>query len=142
MFDRNVKPKRLTHIYQLIKKCSSNSNCWFSSYQNNHYISFHAHNSPVTCASIAPDVAIKNLSLSNDLIFELTSQYFKEMGQNYSESKETCDNKPNHPVTETGGFSSNLSNVVNNVGTILITTDSQGLIRVFRTDILPEIRKK
>ncbi|CAI4573673.1 BGN_3a_G0032080.mRNA.1.CDS.1 [Saccharomyces cerevisiae] len=110
--------------------------------KNNHYISFHAHNSPVTCASIAPDVAIKNLSLSNDLIFELTSQYFKEMGQNYSESKETCDNKPNHPVTETGGFSSNLSNVVNNVGTILITTDSQGLIRVFRTDILPEIRKK
>lgn len=111
--------------------------------KNNHYISFHAHSAPVTCASIAPDVALKNVSLSNDLIFELTSQYFKELNQNNAENNGANDSKATLQATkESGGFSTNLSNVVNNVGTILITTDNQGSIRVFRTDILPEIRKK
>ncbi|CAI1537786.1 hypothetical protein SEUBUCD650_0K01060 [Saccharomyces eubayanus] len=113
--------------------------------KNNHYISFHAHSAPVTCASIAPDVALKNVSLSNDLIFELTSQYFKELNQNNNnaENNGANDSKPTlQAIKESGGFSTNLSNVVNNVGTILITTDNQGSIRVFRTDILPEIRKR
>lgn len=110
--------------------------------KNGHYVSFHAHNAPVTCAFIAPDVALKNLSLSNDLIFELTSQYFSELNQQNMGHSDANKSKFVNAIKETGGFSSNLTNVVNNVGTILITTDSQGLIRVFRTDILPEIRKK
>ncbi|EJS42955.1 YKL121W [Saccharomyces arboricola H-6] len=110
--------------------------------KNNHYVSFHAHSSPVTCANIAPGVALKNLSLSNDLIFELTLQHFKELHQQSVDYNDTDNNKATKSFKETGGFSSNLSNVVNNVGTILITTDNQGLLRVFRTDILPEIREK
>lgn len=45
--------------------------------KNTDYISFHAHKAPVTSISIAPPETSKTLSLSNDVICELSLEFFR-----------------------------------------------------------------
>lgn len=100
-----------------------------STIKNSRYSCFHAHHFPVTTSLVAPVDTSKILSLSNDFICELTLDTMRD--------KQASDNNPY--IESSAGAT---SNVVKAIGTILITTDSQGTIRVFRTDISTEIRNK
>ncbi|CAB4257137.1 similar to Saccharomyces cerevisiae YMR102C Protein of unknown function [Maudiozyma barnettii] len=97
--------------------------------KNARYSCFHAHHAPVTTSLIAPIETSKVLSLSNDFICELTLNTIRDnklaaSGQSIMSSQGTT------------------AEVVKAIGTILITTDNQGTIRVFRTDISTKIRNK
>ncbi|GMM53631.1 hypothetical protein DAKH74_002470 [Maudiozyma humilis] len=89
--------------------------------KNSRYSAFHAHHAPVTTSLVAPIETSKVLSLSNDFICELTLEALRD-GRN--------NRRP----------SANGDEVVRAIGTILVTTDNQGTIRVFRTDISSSIR--
>ncbi|CCF57954.1 hypothetical protein KAFR_0D03060 [Kazachstania africana CBS 2517] len=103
----------------------SHNNADSYSKKNSHYISFHAHHAPITTAVIAPNETSKVLSLSNDFICELSLQYLKEQ-------------EVTKGILHSTSTSSSVSDAI---GTILVTTDSNGLIRIFRTDMSPKIRK-
>lgn len=121
--------------------------------KNNYSISFHAHHSPVTTASIAPPETAKALSLSNDLICELSlllykaDDQFEMLGSGKHSDKNNNDSDDSDE--ESFDFASNsmsngslLPSPVDAIGTIMITTDSTGLIRVFRADMPAAIRSR
>lgn len=88
------------------------------------YTSFHAHHSVVTCALIAPSATSKALSLSNDYIYELNSEFSKLRGlQEGTNEEETSLIKEDY------------------IGGIIVTADDNGLIRVFRQDFSSTVRK-
>lgn len=125
--------------------------------RNSAYVSFHAHSAPVTTAIIAPPEAAKTLSLSNDFICELSMEYFKEheneiqtdfsMGGSMTSEGETLScsrSSSTFNSSSTRYLQSNynaLPNIVDAVGTILVSTDNLGNIRVFRADMPTKIRK-
>lgn len=90
--------------------------------RNNRYVTFHAHHYPGTTSLVAPDETIKTLALSNDLICELTLQYFKE-----------------NPAAE--DKAPGQSQEVNAIGPIFVSTDSMGTIRIFRLDMTPGVKR-
>ncbi|EJS42390.1 YMR102C [Saccharomyces arboricola H-6] len=121
--------------------------------KNTDYISFHAHNAPVTSVSIAPPETSKTLSLSNDVICELSLEFFQTSdsfdvlsGSNDDglmsdvESSLGYNYKPNS--TSNTSATSGIPDVVDAIGTILISTDNVGNIRVFRADMPSVIRKR
>lgn len=128
--------------------------------KNSSYSSFHAHHAPVTTCITAPLETAKILSLSNDVICELTLDYFNEMNSQANDkdmnSNDTAnaENKSskgsifshNSTLTSKGPGSltvlnNSLPDMVKAVGTIIVTTDNSGIIRIFRSDMPYEIRK-
>lgn len=92
--------------------------------KNSRYSAFHAHHAPVTTSLIAPVETSKVLSLSNDFICELTLEVLRDGRNNRRPSTNNNDE------------------VMKAIGTIMITTDNQGTIRVFRTDISTATRNR
>lgn len=121
--------------------------------KNTDYISFHAHNAPVTCVSIAPPETSKTLSLSNDVICELSLEFF-QTSDSFDVLSRSNDDGIMSDVESSLGYNSkpgSISNasatsaipdVVDAIGTILISTDNVGTIRVFRADMPSVIRKR
>ena len=110
-------------------------------------MAFNAHPAPVTSVSLAPIDTAKTLSLSNDVICELYAEFssaeddfdiLKVRGTAVTPitSNESATSSLEYPS------SNNLNNVVNAVGSIIVSTDTTGTIRVFRTDIPTVIRKR
>lgn len=155
------------HLKSFFQHASGGSNDQII--KNNYSISFHAHHAPVTTVNIAPPVTTKLLSLSNDLICELSLQFYLESdnldivtdraeeksldNESDSASVSTSSSNPsisNHSSlldlykTEENAKSHEqaLPNVVDAIGTIMVTTDSMGVIRVFRADLPVNIRKR
>lgn len=123
--------------------------------KNNYSISFHAHHSPVTTATLAPPETSKALSLSNDLICELSSLLYKSddhlgfLGNTKDLPKTGNDNSDDSDVEPSDcDNSTNSSNnrvvpsAIDDIGSILITTDTTGVIRVFRADMPSAIRRR
>lgn len=137
--------------------------------KNNYSISFHAHHSPVTTVNVAPPATTKLLSLSNDLICELSLQFY--MASDNLDIIGGVDDDVHRPLDSDSDSSSSstlpisnglsgsslndllkdseetaheqaLPSVVDAIGTIMVTTDTAGVIRVFRADLPPEIRKR
>lgn len=115
--------------------------------KNSSYLAFNAHPAPVTSVSLAPIDTAKTLSLSNDVICELYAEFsnteddfdiFKIRGTAVTP---ITSNDSSSSLSDYIGPSS-LSNVVNAIGSIVISTDTTGTIRVFRTDIPTVIRKR
>ncbi|QGN15111.1 WD repeat-containing protein YMR102C [Kluyveromyces marxianus] len=159
---------------------------------NSNYIGFHAHHHPITCATMVPSQTSKVLSLSNDLICELTMQFWettdditagddskrsngtssraKRSGSFYRETIKNDSNGGSSRSTPQMTASSSLqhlnvdaypgsgANGVNGggndnnaknqptlsefVGSILVSADTTGVIRVFRSDISSNVRQK
>ncbi|CAI1636846.1 hypothetical protein SEUBUCD650_0M02370 [Saccharomyces eubayanus] len=127
----------------------NNDNC----IKNKDYISFHAHKAPVTSVSIAPPETSKTLSLSNDVICELSLEFFQSSDSfdvlsltnddssiSDTESSLPYNSKPSS--VPNNSVASAIPNVVDAIGTILISTDNVGNIRVFRADMPSAIRKR
>lgn len=87
----------------------------YISNENSSYTSFHAHHTKVNAAMFAPQETVKLLELSDDVILDLVKRH------NEFSTTSTATIDP---------------------GYIIITTDAQGLIKVFRQDSAILIRKK
>ncbi|EDO17751.1 hypothetical protein Kpol_1033p58 [Vanderwaltozyma polyspora DSM 70294] len=147
---------RHLHLSNLLTRSGTFSD---NTVKNSSCVAFHAHHLPVTTAITAPSGTAKILSLSNDLICELSLEYFKDvaseannklselevnrsdLGRRSTTSlKQVQQNlQPDLPLKNTAN--SALPDMVKAVGTILVTTDISGSIRVFRVDMPYEIRK-
>lgn len=121
--------------------------------KNNYSISFHAHHSPVTTAIMAPPETAKALSLSNDLICELSLLLHKSddqlellrVGKHNDRGNNDSDDSDDESFDFAYNSTSNtnvMPSPVDAIGTIMITTDSTGLIRVFRADMPATIRSR
>ncbi|OWB83642.1 hypothetical protein B5S33_g2273 [[Candida] boidinii] len=89
--------------------------------KNKFYGSFHVHNSRCNCAIFAPRSTSKLLELSNDPIFELKNKFSFLNNDVFKKYQET----------ELDDLSTG----------IIVTTDNEGLIRVFRRDCAHYTRK-
>ncbi|GAV50681.1 hypothetical protein ZYGR_0Z01040 [Zygosaccharomyces rouxii] len=155
--DNNGRHNHRTHnplnLKNIIKHGHNNGSDQYI--KNNYSISFHAHHSPVTTANLAPPETSKALSLSNDLICELSSLLYKNddelglVGISKNLQKSSNDTSDDSDVEPTDWDSSiNLPNdrvvpsSIDAIGTILITTDTTGLIRIFRADMPSAIRRR
>ena len=124
------KGRRSSRIFDSLRNIAhSHHRSRHSAIKNSRYSCFHAHHFPVTTSLVAPVDTSKILSLSNDFICELTLDTMRD-----------TQSSDNNPYIESSAGTT--SDVVKAIGTILITTDNQGTIRVFRTDISTEIRSK
>ncbi|GMM54686.1 Laf1 protein [Maudiozyma humilis] len=116
--------------------------------KNRSYMAFHAHRAPVTNVTIAPIETAKTLSLSNDVICELFSEFstndddadFVRVKGSTLSPTTSIDSASTFGDLRTG--SNTLGSAVSAIGSIVVSTDSQGTIRVFRTDIPTVIRKR
>lgn len=120
-------------ITSLLSSSSSSSHEHPSPIRNSQYIAFKAHHAPVTTATIAPISTSKVLSLSNDFICELALEFYYK-GENRDDISSSL------AMTDAPGASSTIFNCVNAIGTILVSTDNRGNIRVFRADISSKLR--
>ncbi|CCH42325.1 putative WD repeat-containing protein [Wickerhamomyces ciferrii] len=96
------------------------------------YTSFHAHHSVVTCALIAPSGTAKALSLSNDYIYELNTEFYKA-ADNLNDAEDIYDH--DHSFYEDSLIKEDM------IGSVIVTSDDTGLIRVFRQDFSSTVRK-
>ncbi|SMN19160.1 similar to Saccharomyces cerevisiae YMR102C Protein of unknown function [Maudiozyma saulgeensis] len=115
--------------------------------KNSSYLAFNAHQAPVTSVCMAPIETAKTLALSNDVICELYSEFsnaeedFDILKVRGTAVTPITSNDSSSSMSDYIG-SSNLNNVVNAIGSIVVSTDTTGTIRVFRTDIPTVIRKR
>lgn len=135
----------------LFSGSSSNS----SYIKNSAYMAFHAHSSPVTTVTIAPLTTAKTLSLSNDSICELSLQYSNkddildfmrvnakdENAFTFISKSSSRANRANSLLNDQNS-NSNSANVVSAIGSIIVSTDTNGVIRVFRADLPTKIRNR
>ncbi|CCD26407.1 Laf1p NDAI_0H02330 [Naumovozyma dairenensis CBS 421] len=105
--------------------------------KNSECISFHASHAPVTSFTSAPSGTAKTLSLSNDFICELSTEFYED-----TNDYEFDDDYITHKRSGNKNNNSNIINVVKAIGPIMVTTDNAGTIRVFRTDISNKIRRR
>lgn len=115
--------------------------------KNSKYLSFHAHHHAVTTTVIAPNTTSKILSLSNDFICEITLQYLRELRNNNElngcseldrmddKSKNLLDDKLMKSAMEY-----NLPDATSIIGPIIVTSDSHGIVRIFRFDMRQDVR--
>ena len=126
----NIKVSSLLHSSSSSSSSLSHSN---SPVKNKNYVALKAHEYAVTTAIIAPTGSSKALSLSNDVLCELSLEFSCK-----SENRETINSSPamnNILATSDAMFST-----VKAIGTILITTDNRGIIRVFRSDLSSKLK--
>ncbi|GMG20835.1 unnamed protein product [Ambrosiozyma monospora] len=94
--------------------------------KNKNYGAFHAHSSRCNAALFAPSATLKLLELSNDPVFDLKSKYGSIVDMR-SSSK---------------GPAGGANDEVEDLDTaVIVTTDNNGLIRVFRRDLSYSVRK-
>lgn len=121
--------------------------------KNTRSISFHAHHAPVTTANLAPPETSKSLSMSNDLICDTSLEFYKETDtlevigkkDDYSDADRESVSTDTEPLGSTIGSdheARTTPGVVEAIGTIMVTTDTKGLIRVFRADMPRNIRER
>ena len=115
--------------------------------KNRSYMAFHAHKAPVTNVTIAPIETAKTLSLSNDVICELFSEFSTNNDDTDFVRVKGSTLSPTASIDSSSTFgerpgSNTLGSAVSAIGSIVVSTDSQGVIRVFRTDIPTVIRKR
>lgn len=128
-----------------------------ASYQpikNNYSISFHAHHASVTTANLAPPETSKTLSMSNDLICDTSLEFYEETDtldmivrqkDDHSESDRDSTlngTEPSRSTLANEHETVNMPGVVEAIGTIMVTTDTKGFIRVFRADMPRNIRER
>lgn len=101
--------------------------------KNKHYIAFKAHQSAVTTAIIAPIGTSKALSLSNDILCELSLEFFYK-----SKDHEAINSSLS--MSNISVNSDTMFNAVKAIGTILVTTDNKGIIRIFRADLSSKLK--
>lgn len=101
--------------------------------KNSQYVAFRAHQAPVTTATMAPVETSKVLSLSNDFICELALEFFYK-GENRDAITSSM------AMTNNSLSTSTMFSAANAIGTILVSTDNKGNIRVFRADISSKLR--
>lgn len=142
------------HLKSILKH--AHNNLLDQHIKNNHFVSFHAHHFPVTTATVAPPEALKTLSLSNDLICELSSFLCKDddqlrvFGNSRDMSRPINDNSDESDGEPDGSYDNaklafntrGVSSAVDAIGSILITTDTTGAIRIFRADMPYSIRRR
>ncbi|QLL30563.1 hypothetical protein HG536_0A03810 [Torulaspora globosa] len=125
--------------------------------KNSDFICFHAHHNPVTTAILAPPETSKTLSLSNDLICDISLEFFRQsdtlafLGSKKDESSDSDQSSIEHndvdgssSVTTGSGDNDGRTSpsTVAAIGSIMVTTDTEGLIRVFRADMPKNIRER
>ena len=81
--------------------------------RHSHTFSFHAHDHPITTVNIAPIGTIAAVTQSNDFIYEFTCRCYSNNVELRDVEMDSCDI----------------------IGPIVVTTDSVGKLRVFRTDL-------
>ena len=111
----------------------------FTPIKNKHYTAFLANDAPITTVTIAPTSTAKILSLTNDIICELSTRPINPktgLDNLVSGSPASCTSTP---VLYSGSHTSNILKII---GPIIITTDTHGVIRVFRKYLDPDIRLK
>ncbi|SCW04548.1 LAFE_0H15962g1_1 [Lachancea fermentati] len=117
--------------------------------KNSSYVAFHAHHVNVTAAVVASPGTAKTLALSNDFICELTMA-FSETDEDVAIMR-PVDNKKYRRRSLIRGVSDENSDgtmhgtspsMIDSIGTILVSCDVSGMIRVFRTDLSTNVRKK
>ncbi|CCK68294.1 Dgr2p KNAG_0A06340 [Huiozyma naganishii CBS 8797] len=156
IFDREKHPKgknkpRIPFFHNPFKLLSNNSsNADVTAKKNSKYASFHAHHRPVTNVVVAPVATAKTLSLSNDFICELTLQFIKEATMGDTESASTVSsstrslgkkkNKENATDSVKISPKRSVPDVVHAIGPIIVSSDNNGTIRVFRVDMSKKIR--
>ncbi|EDO19624.1 hypothetical protein Kpol_1018p164 [Vanderwaltozyma polyspora DSM 70294] len=123
--------------------------------RNSAYVSFRGHLGKVTTAVIAPPEVMKTLSLSNDFICELSMEYFTELENSNEKNLRPTRSTPSSQsavattLVSTGSVPSKTSlngqsplpPMIEVVGTVIVSTDNLGIIRVFRVDLPSRIRK-
>lgn len=113
--------------------------------KNSRYLAFHAHSAPVTSVSIAPEGTGKLLSLSDDVIYELTSEFSNENDEFdffKLKNQQGCSSDSTLDLDDHNNSPSSLLNSVKAIGSICVSADSSGVIRVFRTDVPTAIRRR
>ncbi|CDO95935.1 unnamed protein product [Kluyveromyces dobzhanskii CBS 2104] len=153
---------------------------------NSNYIGFHAHHHPITCATAVPPQTSNVLSLSNDLICELTMQFWETsddvtverakkqptlkrngtcISQNGGQKTDKTEKKANgkgfnsglqqnqssnllaqngsnYSIDSTTNTAGNQPSLAEFIGGIVVSADTTGVIRVFRSDLSANVRKK
>ncbi|SCU89959.1 LANO_0D07030g1_1 [Lachancea nothofagi CBS 11611] len=113
--------------------------------KNSHYVAFHAHHHTVTTLAVGPVNTAKTLALSDDLICELTMA-LSETEDDITIMREQSV-KPLVPSKKQRQKANELMerkfpSMIEAIGSIVVSTDSSGVIRVFRSDISTNVRKK
>ena len=147
--NNKILPFKLSKIFP-----THHGNSDHSAKKNSRYLSFHAHHYPVTTTVIAPESTSKVLSLSNDFICELTLQYLRDSknsndNNNTTQSDKKKSNKKKSKSNKSllddklikSSFEHNLPDPASIIGPIIVTSDSQGIIRIFRFDMRQDVRK-
>ncbi|GME89168.1 unnamed protein product [Ambrosiozyma monospora] len=93
--------------------------------KNKNYGAFHAHSSRCNAALFAPSATLKLLELSNDPVFDLKSKYGSIVDMRSSSKGPPGAN----------------DEVEDLATAVIVTTDNNGLIRVFRRDLSYSVRK-
>lgn len=112
-----------------------------SAKKNSKYLSFHAHHHAVTTTVIAPETTSKILSLSNDFICEITLQYLRELRNN--NGLDGMDDKLKNLLGDKllkSAIEYNLPDSTSIIGPIIVTSDSHGIVRIFRFDMRQDVR--
>ncbi|SCV01576.1 LAME_0G17128g1_1 [Lachancea meyersii CBS 8951] len=115
------------------------------SIKNSHYVAFHAHHHTVTTTAVAPIETAKTLALSDDLIYELTMALSET-----NDDVVVMGEQPTKSLLQVGRQAQSKQemmerrypSVIEAIGSIVISTDSSGVIRVFRSDISTNVRKR
>ncbi|SCU94655.1 LADA_0G10088g1_1 [Lachancea dasiensis] len=114
--------------------------------KNSRYVAFHAHHHTVTTIEVGPLNTSKTLALSDDLICELTMA-LSESDEDFAIMREQADKSRQAPKKQQRQRAQELieqrfPSMIEAIGSIIVTTDSSGVIRVFRSDISTNLRKK
>lgn len=128
--DKHKKISNLLHDNRIWKKLSlqkfledSNGHAYVAN-ENNSYACLHAHHTKVNVALFAPEATKKLLEFSDDIIFDLVKRgpALEKVGIAISKNEKSSDSRPD-------------------IGQIIVTCDTTGLIRVFRQDPAYYVRK-
>lgn len=140
--EKNLNRVERSHSFKLTSLIPSSSSP--QTVKNSKYIAFHAHASPLTTVTIAPIETSKILSFSDDFICELSSEFFnlKKREPNHLVASLSKEGSGTFSSTSSPSSVSNVFNAVEAIGTIIVSTDNTGLIRVFRADIPTKLRNE
>ncbi|CCE88437.1 Piso0_001942 [Millerozyma farinosa CBS 7064] len=124
LYAKLIHKNKLSKKMNLEKFLDEDKSYEFISNENSSYVYFHAHHSKVNAAVFAPESTKMLLRYSGDVIYQLQ--------KNGAKFLQDCQEKPDN-VTSAD------SDVVDH---IIVTTDQNGLIKVFRQDVARDTRKK
>ncbi|SCV00384.1 LAMI_0G04698g1_1 [Lachancea mirantina] len=109
------------------------------------YIAFHAHKVPVTVTAVASSGTAKTLALSNDFICELTMAFSEsedDVAVMRAAKEHKNKNQKGQNSAKKGLIEARMPSMRDAIGTILVSSDTSGVIRVFRTDLSSNVRKR